>query len=347
MHNPGEWITILTRKPGKEKEEKMHRQMGQPSLVETMLPQTLGRNQRLERIDEEVDWERFAVLVKGIYDAVEGRPSYPPLMMVKVLLLEQWYNLSDPQMEEALWDRISFRRFVGLGLGDDTPDYTTISRFRAELAERGLSKKLFAELVAQLDRQGLMVKEGTLMDATLVEAQVKRPPMSLGPGARSATDVDADWSFTGSRRQSHFGYKVHIGVDEGTGLVRKAALTPAKVNESEVADELISGDERAVYGDRAYESGERRKRLKELGINDRIMHRSHKHQKGLPHWQKRRNELISPIRKKVEKVFGTLKRSYGYSRVRYRGLQRNGVEMWFKLMAYNLRRWMKLESLPA
>lgn len=215
------------------------------------------------------------------------------------------------------------------------------------MAKRGLSEKLFEELVAQLEKQGLMVKEGTLMDATLVEAQVKRPPLSAGLGARSATDPDADWGFTGGKRQSLFGYKVHIGVDEGTGLVRKAVLTPAKVNESEVADELISGDEGAVYGDRAYESRERRKRLKSQGINDRIMHRSHKNQKGLPHWQKRRNELISPIRKKVEKVFGTLKRSYGYSRVRYRGLQRNGVEMWFKMMAYNLRRWMKLSPLTA
>ena len=232
----------------------MHRRMGSPSLAETLLPEGLGRNRRLERIDEEVDWEKFAGLVEGIYSACEGRPSYPPLMMVKALLLEQWYNLSDPQMEEALWDRISFRRFVGLGLGDETPDYSTISRFRAELARRGLSEKLFGELVAQLDRQGLMVKEGTLMDATLVEAQVKRPPMSAGRGARSATDPDADWSFTGGKRQSHFGYKVHIEVDQDTGLVRKAALTPAKVNESEVAEELISGDEEAVYGDRAYES---------------------------------------------------------------------------------------------
>ena len=325
----------------------MHRQIGHPSLAETLLPEHLGRNRRLERIDEEVDWERFAELVEGIYSAEEGRPSYPPLMMVKVLLLEQWYNLSDPQMEEALWDRISFRRFVGLGLGDDTPDYSTISRFRKELARREMSDKLFEELVVQLDRRGMIVKEGTLMDATLVEAQVRRPPMSAGRGARNATDPDADWSFSGGKRESRFGYKVHLGVDQGTGLVRKAVLTPAKVNESEVADELISGDEGAVYGDRAYESKQRRARLKSQGINDRIMHRSHKHQKGLPYWQKRRNDLISPIRKTVEKVFGTLKRSYGYSRVRYRGLDRNGVEMWFKLMAYNLRRWMKLAANPA
>ena len=129
--------------------------------------------------------------------------------------------------------------------------------------------------------------------------------------------------------------------------MRKAALTPAKVNESEVVDGLISGDEAAVYGGRACESKERRKRLKSRGIDDRIMHRSHKHEKELPHWQKKRNKLISPIRRKVDNVFGTLKRSYGYSRVRYRGLARNGVEMWFKLMAYNLRRRMTLSPCAA
>lgn len=324
----------------------MHRQMGQPSLAESLLPQTLGRNERLERIGEEVDWERFAVLVEGIYSAGEGRPSYPPLMMVKVLLLEQWYNLSDPQMEEALGDRISFRRFVGLGLQDETPDYSTISRFRTELANRGLSEELFNELEAQLDKRGLILREGTLMDATLVEAQVRRPPISAGGGAKSSTDPDADWTRHGGSR-AHFGYKVHLGVDEGTGLVRKAVLTPAKVYESEVADGLVSGDEEAVYGDRAYESKSRRRWLKSQGIKDRIMHRSHKHQQELPHWQKRHNELIRPRRAAVEKVFGTLKRSYGYTRVRYRGLGRNAVEMWFKLMAYNLRRSTKLAGCAA
>ena len=106
-------------------------------------------------------------------------------MMVKALFLEQWYNLSDPQMEEALGDRISFRRFVGLGLEDDTPDHSTISRFRAELVKRELSEKLFDELESQLDGRGLIVKEGTLMDATLVESQVRRPPLSKGRGVKS------------------------------------------------------------------------------------------------------------------------------------------------------------------
>ena len=322
----------------------MHREMGQPSLVESLLPQTLGRNERLERIDTMIDWERLGQLVSRVYSARQGRPSYPPIMMVKVLLLQQWYNLSDSQMEEALADRISFRRFVGLGLQDDTPDHSTLSRFRRTLERLGLSERLFEELGKQLDGLGLVLKEGTLMDATLVEAQVRRPPVSAGRGTKSAVDPDADWTQSQRGRRSHFGYKVHIGVDAGTGIVRRAELTPAKVYESEVADGLVSGDEGAVYGDRAYESKERRRWLRSQGIADRIMHRSHKHQRGLPHWQRRRNELIAPVRARVEKVFGTLKRSYGYTRVRYRGLGRNAVEMWFKLMAYNLRRAVKLSG---
>ena len=315
----------------------MHRETGPPTFVDAFMPEELGRNKRLDRIDEMLDWEPVGRLVSDIHSSTRGAPSYRPLVMVKVLLLEQWYSLSDPEMEEALGDRLSFRRFVGLGIEDGTPDHSTISRFRSKLGS-DKSAQLFEEINGQLTDHGLMVKEGTLMDATLVEAQVRRPSRQEGPGAKSSLDPDADWSYSQRGSQTHFGYKVHVGVDQGSGLIRQAVLTPAKVYESEVADQLLSGDESAVYADRAYESKERRQRLSRQGIKDRIMHRSHKHQRELPYWQRRRNELIEPIRRAVEKVFGTWKRSYGYRRVRYRGLERNGVEMLFKAMAYNLRR---------
>ena len=175
----------------------MHRDMGRPSLAEAVVSETLGQNQRLERIDDAVDWERLGQVVAGVHAAARGRPSYPPLLMVKVLLLQQWYTLSDPQLEEALSDRLSFRRFVGLGLADDTPDHSTISRFRAALEAQGLSARLFAALAQQLEAQGLVLKQGTLLDATLVAAQVRRPPLAAGRGASSATDPDAAWTQTG------------------------------------------------------------------------------------------------------------------------------------------------------
>lgn len=316
----------------------MHRQMGAQSEWDRNLPAGVGRNARLERIAALLDWAPLAALVAGIYAKRTGRPSYPPLVMVKVLLLQQWYNASDPEMEAALGDRLSFRRFVGLGLADPTPDHSTISRFRAEVSRRGLAGRLFEVVSRQLDAQGLVVKQGTLLDATLVAAQVRPPPPSAGLGARSPGDPDATWTRSGRSRQGHFGYKAHLGVDADSGLIRTVQLTSAQVNESAVADGLVSGDEGAVYADRAYESQRRRHWLKARGIKDRILHRSHKHQAQLPYWQRRRNALIAPRRAAVEKVFGTLKRSYQYTRVRYRGLARNATEWWCKCIAYNLRR---------
>ena len=239
-------------------------------------------------------------------------------------------------MEQALWDRLSFRRFVGLGLDEDAPDRSTISRFRRTLARRGLARPLFAALNRQFEAQALVLKQGTLLDATLVEAQVRRSGCGTGAGARSERDPDASWTRKGGR--SSFGYQGHLGVDQGSGLVRRAELQPAHVNETEVAEGLIVGDEQAVYADRAYEDKVRRRRLRAAGVKDRIKHRRHKYLARLPHWQRRRNELIERRRAAVERVFGTLKQHYGYRRVRYRGLERNTLELLFKCIAYNLRR---------
>ena len=200
-----------------------------------------------------------------LHAAPVGRPSYPPLLMVKVLLLQQWYQASDPAMEEALWERLSFRRFVGLGLQDDAPDHSTISRFRTRLTAAGGAEPLFAAVEQQLAARGMLVKQGTLVDATLVAAQVRRPKGGA-TGAGSPRDPDAAWARRGP--QARFGYKLHLGVDADSELVRRAVLTPANVNETTVADGLIAGDEGAVYGDAAYGTHARSARLRALGIAD-------------------------------------------------------------------------------
>ena len=314
----------------------MHSPLSEQSFVDVLLPERVGRNAKLERIDALVDWKKLAKLVNGIYAAPLGRPSYPPVVMVKLMVLQQWYDASDEAMEEALWDRISFKRFVGLGIEDNVPDHSTISRFRKEVTERGLGRRLFKELARQLDRRGLFVKQGTLLDATIVEAQARRPSSPEHPGAKSTVDPDATW--TQKRGRAYFGYKAHIGLDAGSGLIRKAVFTPANVNDTEVANELVSGDEAAVYADKAYGTKERSELLKSLGIKDCIMRRGNKHHPVLPYWERRRNTLISRLRSPMENVFGTLKRSYGYRRVRYMGLERNATEWFFKCMAYDLRR---------
>ena len=307
---------------------------GQLGWAEAFMAPGLGANAKLAKIDDLVKWYRFEKLLARVRAGESGRPPYPALSMFKALLLQQWYGLSDPGLEEALSDRLSFRRFCGFALDEATPDETTICRFRQALIAGGLRDRLLEELNRQLERRGLFLKQGTMIDATLVTAQAAPPP--LAAGAKSPQDDDADW--TRQNGKSHFGYKAHVAMDQGSRLIRRARLTPAKVYESEVADALICGDERAVYTDRAYEHKERRRRLKALGIKDRIMHRSHKNQSALPPWQQRHNALIAPIRATVEHLFAIMKRNYGYRRVRYYSLERNALQLELLCIAINMRR---------
>lgn len=164
--------------------------------------------------------------------------------MLKALLLQRLYALSDPQREEALLDRLSFRRFCGLAAQDGAPDETTLCRFRQDAAESGVLEACLEEVNRQLAAQDLVLKTGTLIDATLIAARSRRPERAAGLGAPIPSEPDADWTKKNGR--SHFGYRLHAGVDEGSGLIRRIVLTPARVNESFVADDLICGDERAV-----------------------------------------------------------------------------------------------------
>ena len=314
--------------------------MAQGSFVDALLPAGFGRNERLERISGLIDWALLGRLVAPVRSGEQGRPPYEPLSMLKALLLQQWYGLSDPGLEEALLDRVSFRRFCGFGLDQATPDETTICRFRNALKEAGLGEALFSEVLRQLDSAGFVVKTGTLIDATLVRSSGRTPPSRSTPRdreSRSEHDPDANWTRRGVNRSLFFGYKAHIGVDQGSGLVRTRILTPAKTYESEVADGLVVGDEKAIYADKAYEKKERRRDLKARGVKDRIQHRRHKHQKALPYWQSVRNTLIGRIRSGVERTFATLKRRYGWERMRYGGLKANAFHLDLTLIAFNLR----------
>lgn len=318
--------------------------MTQLGFAEGFLASGVGRNARLEKIDGLLDWGRIERALEDALSSDLGRPCYPPLSMFKALLLQQWYVLSDPGLEEALLDRLSFRRFCALPLDGATPDETTICRFRGRLGDHGLGDALFAEISDQFETLGLFVKSGTLIDATLVEASVREPDhRAIGGrpagGANSVNplDMDAGWGRGGAGRRMLFGYKVHIGIDQGSGLIRRRRMTCAKAHDSSVADELICGDEKAVYADKAYEQKVRRDALKQRGAKDRIMHKRNKHH-DLTHWQKLRNKLIKPIRAPVENVFASWKRLYGYRRVRYRGLERNRLHLDLLVIAFNLRR---------
>lgn len=313
---------------------------GQFSFVDALAPQMSSGTGRLDRLHELVKWYRFEKLLSRLRDQGAGRPAYPPLAMFKILLLQSLYGLSDAETEEAMGDRLSFRRFVGLALTDAVPDHSTICRFRNLLVEQGLLEKLFAELDKQLDRAGLILRRGTMLDATVIETSAARPDGEDRP----SSDPDARFTRRQGRSGSSFGYKAHVAVDEGSGLIRCVLTTPANVNDTVVADALIQGDERAVLADAAYHTHAREAALKARGIKPRLMRRPHKNHPVLPPRLKRYNRLLARRRAAVETTFATLKRRMGLTAIRYRGLVKASAQVLLAAMAFNLRRWVALSS---
>jgi len=315
------------------------RSAGQFSFVDALAPQLACGSGRLDRIAGLVKWYRFEKLLALLRDDGPGRPAWPPLLMFKLLLLQSLYGLSDAETEEAVADRLSFRRFAGLGLADRVPDHSTICRFRNLLIERGLLEKLFAELDRQLDKAGLVLRRGTMLDATVIETAAARPG-----DRRSSSDPDARFTCRQGRSGSSFGYKMHVGVDEGSGLIRAVVTTPANVNDTVPADALIRGDERSVLADSAYHTHRREAALKARGIKPRLMRRANKHHPALPPRVARYNRLLARRRAPVETTFATLKRRMGLSLIRYRGLAKASAQVLIAAIAFNLRRWAALST---
>jgi IS5 family transposase len=310
---------------------------GQPSFVEALLS-TKGGGGSLDRLSGLVKWYRFEKVIGHLRDeAGPGRSGYPALVLFKALLLQSLYGLSDRELEEALDDRLSFRRFAGLSLEEAVPDHTVLNRFRNRLAAEGLLAKLFAELDRQLESAGVMLKRGTMLDATLIEA-VSVPPRE----GRPSRDGDAAFARRQGKGGSTFGYKAHVGVDEGSGLIRSVITTPANINDTTPADGLIRGDEKVVWADAAYHTHAREAELKSRGVKARLMRRPNKHHPRLPPKLARLNDLIARRRAAVETTFATLKRRMGLTQIRYVGLAKAHAQVLMAAIAFNMRRWTRL-----
>lgn len=315
------------------------RGIGQLSWVDGAMARRRGRRHDvLAQIERLVDWEPFDRLLAGIHCAVRGEAAYPPLMMFKVVLLQRWYGLSDPQMEAALFDRMSFLGFAGLSAEDETPDHTTIWRFRQKLAEAGLIDKLFAELGRQLESCSVTIRQGTLIDASIIPSAARRPRMAEGP--TSPTDPDARFGADNERGRFSFGYKVHIAVRQGSAIIDKWRVTPANVQEVTVMPPLLPRAG-AVYADRGYDAAALHDELAARGLEDGIMRRARKN-RPLSAAEIARNHKLSLIRRAVEPVFGTLKRSYRFHRMPYFNAARNAVAFGLACLAFNVRRWHAL-----
>jgi len=305
----------------------------QDTFLDSFLRKSLPKNDQLKKIDELIDWDQLRRKLETKYRLDgPGRPAFPPVMLFKVLLLQNWYNLSDPAAEEAIADRISFREFLGLKLDDKVPDHSTIHRFRDRIEPIMLD--LFALVNEQFCTQGLILKKGTMVDASLIQSAAREPN-------KGSSDSDPDATWTKKRNKHFFGYKVHIGVDQKSELIREAELTPANVPDNYLFETMVSGDEAMVYADKGYFGKKRSEWLKQKRIRDGIMVQKNKHH-DLPDHIKEFNREVNKIRKSVEHLFGTIKRHYRFRRCRYRCLWRNRNHFFVLCTSYNLKRAIKL-----
>lgn len=315
----------------------MERRNAAPSLVDWMTADLGGPRTAdlLDRLDKVVPWEMLAEPVRNLYNNdAGGAPAWPAVMMFKCMMLAKWFGLSDPQLEEHLKDRLSFRRFVGLSLIDKTPDETTFVRFRKRLRDADLDRTLFKVASEHLEELGVLVKEGTLVDATIIEAPRGRKKKD----GTSTRDTDA--SFTKKHGRTYHGYKGHIAADP-SGIVIKYRFSTARHHDSRYFDELTTKEKTAVFGDSAYSDDNRRKRLRERGVIDGIVYRRRRGQAELFDWQERWNRIVSRARALVEHPFARMKQC-GYRRVRYRGARRNELDFVLNIIAHNFKRSISL-----
>jgi IS5 family transposase len=244
--------------------------------------------------------------------------------MLRIYCLQQWYSLSDPGAEEALYDIQSMRAFAGLELGRDAiPDETTILNFRHLLERHDLTKAIFEGVAEHLAAKGELLRGGTIVDATLIAAS----PSTKNLGRQR----DPEMTSSKKGNQWYFGMKAHIGVDAKSGLVHTAGVTTGKVHDARVMDNLIREDDTAVYGDKGYASDAKRRAAQEAGVLWAVKEKA-KPGRELTQRQRARNRRFGKVRAKVEHVFRVLKCQFGYRKVRYRGIAKNGAQV-FSLLA--------------
>ena len=285
----------------------------------------------LAEMNQVVPWSRLLALIEPHYPkAGNGRPPKGMEIMLRMYFLQHWFNLSDPAVEEALYDSLAMRAFVGIDLGRDAaPDETTVLKFRHLLEEHHLGDQMFAEVNAYLAARGMKVNGGTIVDATIIAA-----PSSTKNEEKKR---DPEMRQTKKGNQWYFGMKGHIGVDSKSGMIHSAAVTPANTHDSQVIGHLLHGKETKVWGDSAY-SGQGKK-IKSKAPNAKN-YTNEKGQRNAPlsDEQKAKNKTKSKVRAAVEHPFLTIKRLFNFSKVCYRGLQKNAHRFFVACGLANLHR---------
>jgi len=350
----------------------LRRRSNQNTFFEEVVNKHLPKNHFL-KINNLINWNPIEKKVERLYDPSKVHTSYSPLVMFKALLLRQWLNLSNKDLAEAIMDRLSFQNFLGVNLTDPVPDDTTFCRFRQKVQEECLLEELFSLLDAQFERLGILVKKGSFIDATIVQAQRKLPSKEvrkeeekeakendstdfagnietggeskddchtgLAKNGKSYCKSDPGAIWTVKRGKPYYGYKVHVNADESV-IVRRVEVASANVHDSGKLKSIISKEkeeEEAIYADKAYGSQGIRDWCDRHDIKCLILHKG-KRNKPLAEAQSQENKILSKKRFRVEQVFEIAKSYYGMDRFPYVGLIRNKAKTFMVVMAMNLKR---------
>jgi len=292
----------------------------------------------LEEMNKIIPWNDILSLVQSWKsESHTGRKGYLPETLLRMYLIQQWYGYSDEQTEDEIIEKISFQKFLNIDYTNDIPDATTLCRFREWMVKNTIQEKIFSLIMKYFDQKGMILKKGTMVDATII----KSPSSTKNIGKKR--DVDASSTKKGSNYQ--FGYKTHIGMDQGSKIIRKVRVTTAKIHDSDMYDEVLSGDEKFVCADKGYFQKERKQKMRKNGICCMILDRSVRG-KTLSHKQKKRNKKLSSVRALVETPFHIIKNIFHWGKTRYKGLQKNrahytGLCAWYNV--YIMRKTLILQ----
>jgi IS5 family transposase len=283
----------------------------------------------LEEMEQVVPWVELCQLIEPHYPkAGNGRPPVGVERMLRIYFLQQWFNLSDPAVEEALYDSVVMRQFVGIDLGrEPVPDETTACKFRHLLEEHGLGGEILQAVNLYLESQGVKITTGTIVDATLIHA-----PSST---KNREQERDPEMHQAKKGKQWYFGMKAHVGVDSKTKMIHSVVATAANVADSRVLPELLHGEETKVWGDQAYRG--QTEAIQEVAPEAQDMtHKQYRFKKCIDEVERAKNRNKSRVRSKVEHVFAVMKLQFGFVKVRYRGLKKNANRLFATCALVNL-----------
>ncbi|MBD3766273.1 MAG: IS5 family transposase [Rhodobacterales bacterium] len=285
----------------------------------------------LEQMQACVPWPQFEAVIEPYYPK-SGRRGGQPIgitTMLRIYLMQQWFNLSDPMMEDALYEVESMRRFAGLELCEDRiPDETTILKFRHLLEKHALTERLFEAVNAHLLSRGLQVSRGTMVDATLIAAS---PSTKNAKGER-----DPEMHQTRKGKQWYFGMKIHIGADVDSGAAHTVTVTAANEADINQLPKLLRASDQVIFGDAGYSSDEYKRGARALGIHWKVNDKRKPGHGDLSRKQRKRNRQQSSIRARIEHLFRIIKCQFGYRRVRYKGLEKNRAQVMSLMVLANL-----------